>query len=724
MFAKGGFDVVLGNPPWERVKLQEQEFFASRSEEIASAVNAASRKKLIAKLQDENPQLWEEWSAASRKAEGESHSIRQSGRYPLCGKGDVNTYAIFAEHNRSSLGSRGRAGFIVPTGLATDDTTKEYFSELVSKRELSSFYSFENEEFIFAGVHHAFKFALLAISRFGEEKAADLVFFARQVTALADPDRHFSLSPEDFETLNPNTRTCPTFRSRRDADINLAMYRRAGILCREADDKNGNPWSVSFRTRLWHMAEDADWFRAREGLSAKGWSLEGNTFVKAAEAYIPLLEAKMMHHFDHRFGTYEGQSAAQDNQGKLPEFDVAAHDAPHRSAWPYYWVPGTEVAARFDGVWERDWLLGWRDICRSTDQRTLISAIVPRCATGDTFMLALPAEGGSLVASLYANLCSLSLDYAARQKVGGTHLKLHTLKQLPVLSPNAYADASPWDPTMSAADWILPRVLELTYTAWDLEPFARDVGYDGVPFRWDVARRFQLRCELDAAFFHLYGLPRDAVDYVMQSFPIVRKNDEKAHGEYRTKRVILEIYDALTKATQTGKPYRTPLDPLPAAPGASHGTFAADGTPRDYAQALRVGLLFTLIRRSAETGMSGSALSRALLWLQDSKHAVSWLEGTALADFERVRESDPLLVDGTEDSQAAKLLDALENEKVITRDAKGIVRYRSAGSIPNWLPQTPTLTKLASLMHGALDRAEQGATASVEKAPVGKAKRA
>src|SRR5690606_3566680 len=109
-------------------------------------------------LSKENTGLWEEWGVASRKAEGESHSIRQSGRYPLCGKGDVNTYAIFAEHNRMSLSKRGRAGFIVPTGLATDDTTKDFFNALVSNAELSRFYSFENEEFIFPGVHHAFKF--------------------------------------------------------------------------------------------------------------------------------------------------------------------------------------------------------------------------------------------------------------------------------------------------------------------------------------------------------------------------------------------------------------------------------------------------------------------------------------------------------------------------------------------------------------------------------------
>jgi hypothetical protein len=114
----GGFDLVLGNPPWERVKLQEQEFFASRSDPIANAANAASRKKLIAALARTDQMMWSVWVAAAREAEGKSNFVRQSGRYPLCGKGDVNTYTLFAEHNRDLLSSHGRAGFIVPTGAA------------------------------------------------------------------------------------------------------------------------------------------------------------------------------------------------------------------------------------------------------------------------------------------------------------------------------------------------------------------------------------------------------------------------------------------------------------------------------------------------------------------------------------------------------------------------------------------------------------------------------
>ncbi|AKQ68203.1 putative restriction /modification enzyme [Myxococcus hansupus] len=558
VFAKGGFDVVLGNPPWERVKLQEQEFFAPRDEEIANAPNASARKKLIARLPATNPALWEEWTTASRRAEGESHTIRQSGRYPLCGKGDVNTYAIFAEHNRSVLGPCGRAGFIVPTGIATDDTTKEYFGTLVTGRELATFYSFENEEFVFPGVHHAFRFALLTVTRAQTKAAADLVFFARQVTALDDPERHFSLTPADFEALNPNTRTCPTFRSRRDADINLAMYRRVGVLWRE-DDPDGNPWGVRFMAML-HMANDSGLFRTRTELEAAGWKLDGNCFVLNPQRALPLIEAKMVHHFDHRYGTYEGQSEAQANQGKLPEFDDAAHADPNRLTLPNYWVPSSDVRDRLAERWSRGWLLGWRNICRSTDQRTVLMSLFPAVGVAHSMHLMTASRPPLELAVLYATLVSFVVDYAARQKVGGTNLTHGYMRQFPVPSPDFFLRNAPWD-WMPIRDWITPRVIELTYTAWDLEPFALDVGDGGPPYVWDPERRFLLRAELDAAFFHLYGLSRDDVDYIMGTFPVVKKNDEKAYGEFRTKRVVLERYDALAASAASGKPYVSPLGP-------------------------------------------------------------------------------------------------------------------------------------------------------------------
>lgn len=576
MFVKGGFDVVLGNPPWEHVELKEEEWFAERRPDIAAAPNAAVRKRRIAKLADEDANLYAEFRSALRGFDGETHLMRSSARFPLCAKGRINTYAIFAEHNRNLLRQHGRAGFIVPAGLVTDDTTKEFFADLVRSESLASVYHFENEEKLFPGVHHAYRFILMTI---GKTKSADLVFYLRQVSSLADSERHFSLTSADFETLNPNTRTCPTFRSHIDAAINLAMYRRAGVLWRETAGEFGNPWGVRFMQGIFNMASDSGAFKTRSELEAAGGTLVGNCFVIESGQYLPLMEAKMLHQFDHRFGTYEDQTEAQENQGKLPELDDDDHLDPWRMTLSKYWVERTEVGDRLNPHWQRGWVLGWRRITGTEKRRTMVTTLFPLAGVGDSEFLLLSTESPMRQACLYGNLCSLSLDYAARQKVGGTNASFHFVRQFPILKPKIYEDEAPWIRGVRLQDWFLPRIVELTYTAWDLEPFALDAGCDGPPFRWDTERRFLLRCELDAAFFHLYGLSRDDAGYVMDTFPIVRKSDEKAHHEYRTKRVILEIYDAMAEAERTGIPYQTLLDPPPADPRVAHPPRIAEVIP-------------------------------------------------------------------------------------------------------------------------------------------------
>ena len=556
VFARGGFDVVLGNPPWERVKLQEQEFFAKREPSIATARNAAERKKFIGALPATNPSLWKAWTNETRSAQGRSHFVRQSGRYPLCGKGDVNMYALFAEHNRSVLDSRGCAGFIVPGGIVTDDTTKEYFQVLLDRGALASVHHFENESHVFKDLHHAFRFVLLTI---GESHQADLVFYARRAVDLDDQQRHFALTPVDFATLNPNTRTSPTFRSRRDADINLAMYRRAGVLWQEGGP-DGNPWGLRF-LRMFDMTNDSGLFRTRAELASAGWRMEADRFEKDEMVMLPLYEAKMIHQFDHRFGTYEAQSEAQANQGKLPELDDIAHADPRRVTLSRYWVLESEVAGRLDDTWDRHWLLGWRDVTGAEKIRTTIACLIPRSAVGNSLPLMMPSPDPQLVASLYANLSSIPFDYCARQKGGGVHLNYFALRQLPALRPEAYGILAQWAPSVRIRDWLLPRVMELSYTAWDLKAFAEDCGDNGPPFIWDSERRFQLRCEIDAAFFHLYGISQDDAAYILDTFPVLKKSETRESGEYRTKRVVLETYDALAAAAATGIPYDSPLGP-------------------------------------------------------------------------------------------------------------------------------------------------------------------
>ena len=599
VFANGGFDCVLGNPPWEHTELKEKEWFAERRPDIASARTGAERKRMIEALKHEDPHLYAAFAHARREHDGASHFLSDSGRYPLCGRGRINLYAVFGEGMRTLLSDRGRTGCVLPTGIATDDTTKYFFQDIVETRSLASLFSFENEEFVFPEVHHATRFCLLTVGSGARPLTdmAEFVFFARQVDHLRDPERRFTLSAEDIAHLNPNTRTCPIFRWRRDAVLTKAIYSRVPVLIRKAQDGRleENPWGVTFRQGLFNMTSDSQLFSTREQLETDGWKLDGNIFRKENGEYLPLYEAKMIHHFDHRWGTYEGQTEAQANQGKLPELDARMHGDPQLASEPRYWVRDMEVDLALRTPWSRSWLLTWRDITGTEKVRTVITAIIPRVGVGHTSPIMFPVGEVAAIAGLYANLCSFALDYCARQKVNGTHLTYGYLEQLPIREPSCAG--APWLPGAAYSEWCLHRVLELVYTAWDVEPFAQDCGLSGPPFRWDEERRFLLRCELDAAIFHLYlaaegngewrtadgetpehvgrliasfPTPRDAGDYMMETFPIVKRKDEKKYGSYRTKETILEIYDEMAEAMRAGEPYQTRLDPPPADPRCCH----------------------------------------------------------------------------------------------------------------------------------------------------------
>ncbi len=541
VFGRGGFSLVVGNPPWETVQFSEQEFFATRDPEIAQ-VAGAKRKARIAKLETEDPALWREFRAALRAAEAESAFLHTSGRYPLCGRGKVNTYAVFAEAMRNALSPGGQLGVIVPTGIATDDTTKVFFSDCVSAHRLVSLRSFENEAFIFQDVHHAFRFCLLTLSGGGRTVDQPVFsFFLRRVSDLADAERSFVLTAGELAVLNPNTRTAPVFRSRTDAELTKKIYGRVPVLVSEADP-DGNPWGVEFQQGLFNMTSDSGLFRSADELLGLGADLEGNVWRKGADKWLPLYEAKMLHQFTHRWGDYALQPAGRTHI-ELPDVPIRLLADAAYLVKPRYWVPEAEVFERLPHP--AAWLLGFRDITGVEKVRTMIASALPLVAVGHNVPVVWTTASPLLTAGLLASFDSFVFDYCARQKVGGTHMTFFVLKQLPVLPPADLEQPTPWAPKEPVADWLGTRVVELSYTAIDLAGFAADLGYAGPPFRWDPDRRRQLRAELDAGLFHLYGLDREEVAYVMSTFPVVRKRDEAAHGEYLTNRLILEQYDAM-----------------------------------------------------------------------------------------------------------------------------------------------------------------------------------
>jgi hypothetical protein len=355
-----------------------------------------------------------------------------------------------------------------------------------------------------------------------------------QIDHLQDHSRRFVLTKKDLTLINPNTRTCPIFNTRRDADLSRKVYQACPILHNERTKEN--PWGVHFFT-MFHMANDSHLFRTRKQLEEEGYKQVNNCLVRDEEAYLPLYEAKMMHQFDHRHGTYEGQSSEEIRKGFCRCLSTSEYADPYMTAQPRYWVESREVKIRISKIAGNcSWLIGFRDVTRAVDKRTVQFAILPLVGIGHKIpLIFLTNVTVNKVCAFLGNINSFALDYIARQKIGGISMSYFIVRQLPIFSPNVYKP--------EILSLIVPRVLELTYTAWELSSFACDCGYDGKPFQWDEDRRAYLRAELDAIYFHLYGLNRDEIDYILDTFPIVKRKDEERYGEYHTKRLILESFE-------------------------------------------------------------------------------------------------------------------------------------------------------------------------------------
>jgi hypothetical protein len=355
--------------------------------------------------------------------------------------------------------------------------------------------------------------------------------------------------------VNPLTRTAPLFRTHRDQEITLHLHRAGTWLAEDV----ASGWRV--RQVLMFMVNAALTIHRNENELSETCRRVGARWEDAERTWLPLYEGKMVSMYDHRASTvvFDPRNRVRKNQAEyLSDED---HVDPNRSAIPMFWIRDDAVRARCGT--SRDWFVAVKDVTGAGNERTCIAAALPLAALSDSVPWLRTDRPPLQETFLLANLNSFPCDFAARQKVAGLHLRGHYLAQLPVIQPARCTMACEWDTQIALQEWVAERVLELSFTAWDLEPFAISLNYKGPPFVWNPTRRTLLRCELDAAFFHLYGLSRDDVSYVMDTFPIVRKADEKAHGEYRTKRLILEIYDELAEAISTGKQYQTRLDPPP-----------------------------------------------------------------------------------------------------------------------------------------------------------------
>ena len=540
---QGGFDAVIGNPPWDRIKLQEVEWFATRAPDLALAPTAAARRKGIQQLRDQGASLAAEFDAAKAQSESLSHVVRSDGDYPLLSGGDINLYSLFVERSMSLIKPDGFVGLLTPSGIYADKTAARFFQSVSTSGRVGGLFDFENRKVFFKDVHASFKFCALILG--GEERRFDqteCAFCLHDTKTVHDEDRCFPLTPDDFARVNPNTGTAPVFRSRRDAEITRRIYEQHPVLVKRLQSKKKRAWRVKYAT-MFHMANDSHLFHTAEQLEAEGfYPVEGNRWKRGEELYLPLYQGRMIRQFDHRANSVNYNPDNTIN----PYLSVAVTDAEHAnpafSPMTQYWVLEQEVSNNMPD--RLGWTIAYRRIARPTDARTMIVAAVPKIGLSDSVFLLMPEKKFSAADAclLIANLNSYCFDYVTRHKMPGTNLSWFIVEQLPVIAPTDYD--RPFGSTTARA-LARDHVLRLTYTAHDMAPFARDLGYDGEPFIWDEEERRHLRARLDALYFHLYGLSRDAAEYVLDTFPIVRREDEAACGKYRTRDMTLAYMNAL-----------------------------------------------------------------------------------------------------------------------------------------------------------------------------------
>jgi hypothetical protein len=537
----GGFDIVIGNPPWDRVKLQEVEWFAERSQEIAREPRAVDRKNRIAALRQKNAPLWREYQEAVERAEANARVLGKSGDYPLLGGGDVNLYSLFVERAQGLIRPDGLVALLTPSGIAADKGAAAFFRSISGGGRLGALYDFENRQnpggSYFPDVDSRFKFCALI---FGGEKrtfaTSRCAFYLHGIDELDAEERSLELSSADFNRVNPNTGAAPIFRNRRDADITLRIYRQHPVLVDRSGREEKRVWPVKYAT-MFHMTNDSGLFKTRAELEREGFKPAAlNHWQRGEEIAVPLYEGKMVQMYDHRAADVVVNRANLHRAAQPESIPPKQKVSPDRFAMPQYWVKREEIHVN-----RYEWALGFKEITAPTNMRTMIAALLPCAGFGNKIPLLLPqgvsaSEAANDSVLLLTNLNSFAFDFVIRQKLQGQTINLFILEQLPVIAPSAYEATIG---KIKIADFIREQVLRLSCTAHDLAPFARDLGYEGEPFRWDEEDRMLRMAALDALFMRLYGLSPDDAEYILESFPIVREQDKAAYGNYRTKDLIL-----------------------------------------------------------------------------------------------------------------------------------------------------------------------------------------
>jgi hypothetical protein len=543
----GGFDAIIGNPPWDRMKLQQVEWFAARKREIALAQRASDRAEMVAALEKAGDPLARDYAKAASRAETGSRMARSGGDYPLLSGGDINLYSLFVERAMRLVRQDGMIGLLVPIGIGTDKTSANFISLVTEQLQLKSFIAFENKRrWLFRDVHPEDQPTVIVLSN--SPQAYPEFRYGVKLHALPNEslDPTVLMSAVSLAAVNPNTGTMPVFRSAEDAKIVSGVYSRTPVFVKKTASGDVCFWKARYLT-MFHMTNSSGLFRSRLELEDKenAWPIGGQRYDSPTGIWLPLYEGKSIQIFNHRYASIVTPPGSVSGQGQSVYATLTELSAPDFVPTPRYWVS----AAHVDKI-NIGYAIGFNDVCNTNNERSIVASMIPKVGAGNTLPLLddLEAPDSSL---LLGNLNSIPCDYVARNKIQSRHLNKYILEQLPIITPVKFQEVKFGQ--KSAAQVVQEIVLELTYTAHDMAAFARDMGYVDdkgqvrPPFAWDEGRRLKLRAKLDAVFFLLYGIEnRDDVRYIYSTFPLVERQELEAFGgRFRSRDLCLAYMNAL-----------------------------------------------------------------------------------------------------------------------------------------------------------------------------------
>ncbi|MEG4284662.1 hypothetical protein QUB68_16155 [Microcoleus sp. A006_D1] len=483
---RGGFDAIIANPPWETFKPQSKEFFAQHSELVTKKKMdiKAFEKEQKKLLQDADvADAWLEYqskfphiSAYYRSAEQYKNQIsivngKKAGT-------DINLYKLFVELCFNLLCDKGECGIVIPSGIYTDLGTKQLREMLFEQTNVTGLFCLENRRTIFEGVDSRFKIVVLTFEKGSTTTEFPSAFMRLDVQELQGfpNDESLKISVELVRRLSPDSLSVMEFKNLGDIRIAEKML-QFPLLGEKIDGK----WNLRL-TAEFHMTNDSHLFKQEAG-----------------NGRLPLYEGKMIHQFNHKWG--QPKYWINEDEGRQNLLGKKGLDSGQQLEYQKY-------------------RLCFRDVASSTNERTMIAAIIPKkLFTGNTLIVANSSiESKELLLAL-SILNSFACDFIIRQKVTA-HCNMFYVYQLPVprlTSGEKYF----WD--------IVQRAAKLICTAPEFDELAAEVGLnshkEGVT---DETERAKLRAELDGIIAHLYGLTEAEFAHILTTFPIVPETVKQA----------------------------------------------------------------------------------------------------------------------------------------------------------------------------------------------------